>query len=80
MARKALTELRYYPVDVNRVWDTKVRAVIRTRGFVAYYIYDVLLSMIYGDKGYYMEWTEDALMEVADCARCEEEEVMDILG
>ena len=80
MARKAVTELRYYPVDVNRVRDTKVRAVIRTRGFVAYYIYDVLLSMIYGDKGYYMEWTEDALMEVADCARCEEEEVMDILG
>ena len=80
MARKAVMELRYYPVDVNRVRDTKVRAVIRTRGFVAYYIYDVLLSMIYGDKGYYMEWTEDALMEVADCARCEEEEVMDILG
>ena len=80
MARKAVTELRYYPVDVNRVRDTKVRAVIRTRGFVAYYIYDVLLSMIYGDKGYYMEWTEDALMEVADCARCEEDELMDILG
>ena len=80
MARKALTELRYYPVDVNRVWDTKVRAVIRAKGFAAYYIYDLLLSLIYGDKGYYLAWTEDALMEVADCARCEEEEVMDILG
>ena len=80
MARKALTELRYYPVDVNRVWDTKVRAVIRAKGFAAYYIYDLLLSLIYGDKGYYLAWTEDALMEVADCARCEEEEVMYILG
>ena len=79
MARKALTELRYFPVDVNRVRDTKLRSVARAKGWVAYYIYDVLLSMIYGDKGYYLDWTEDALMEIADCAHCDDKEVTDIL-
>lgn len=79
MARKMTTELRYYPVDVARVHDTKLRALIRTQDFVAYYVYDVLLSMIYGDKGYYLEWTEDALMEIADCARCDEGKVTGIL-
>lgn len=79
MARKALTELRYFPVDIGRVSDSKLRAVVRSKGWIGYFLYDVLLGMIYGDKGYYMEWTEDAMMQIANCALCDDEVVVEVV-
>lgn len=54
----------YYPRDVGMMRDRKFNRLRQKFGYIVYVIYDALLEMIYGDKGYYLIYNENTKDEV----------------
>lgn len=54
----------YYPRDVGMMRDRKFNKARQKFGYVVYVIYDALLEMIYGDKGYYIVYNDKTRDEV----------------
>lgn len=64
MAAPQKMGLDYYPRSTDLLKDRKfVKAKIKY-GYLSLIIYDALLEMIYKDKGYYLEYTEDTKEDV----------------
>ena len=63
MARPIKQGIDYFPLDVDFLRDIKVRKIMRACGTSSIPVLIALLSNIYRDKGYYMEWnSEDAFL------------------
>ena len=58
MARPSKHNLHYFPLDVDFFEDHKVVQIEEITGLSGGYIALRLLSLIYADRGYYMEWPE----------------------
>lgn len=54
----------YYPRDVGMMRDRKFNKARQKYGYLVYVIYDALLEMIYGDKGYYIVYNDRTRAEV----------------
>lgn len=54
----------YYPRDVGMMRDRKFNRPRQKFGYIVYVIYDALLEMVYGDKGYYLDYDDKAKGEV----------------
>lgn len=54
----------YYPRDVGMMRDRKFNKARQKFGYLVYVIYDALLEMIYGDKGYYIVYNDRTKDEV----------------
>lgn len=57
MAKPQKIGLDYFPFDVTLLTDRKFRKVKMKYGFVAVGVYISLLSLIYQDKGYYLDYS-----------------------
>lgn len=73
MAAPQKMGLDYYPRSTDLLKDRKfVKAKIKY-GYLSLIIYDALLEMIYKDKGYYLEYTEDTkedvVWDILECTR-----------
>lgn len=55
MGRKPKSGLDYYMCDTGWMVDPKFRTLKRKYGYLAPYTYQILLTMIYKDKGYYLD-------------------------
>jgi hypothetical protein len=66
MARRYKEGLDYFPINVDFTSDVKVRRVVREHGAPAMAVIIELMSMIYGDHGYYMDWSDDICFSVGD--------------
>ena len=66
MARPIKTGLDYYPKDTDMHSDRKIRKLIKEKGANGYLIYDYLCSLIYSDKGYYIQKTDVLAFDVSD--------------
>ena len=70
MARPMKTGLDYFPVDISIMTDRKLRKVKLKYGGVGFQIYFALLCIIYGDKGYYLDFgngkQDDVVWEVLE--------------
>jgi hypothetical protein len=66
MGRKPKVGLDYFLCDVNWMNDRKFRHVKQKYGYFAPYLYQILLSLIYQDKGYYFDIKnkDDAVWEI----------------
>lgn len=73
MARPTKTGLDYYPIDVTLMIDRKLRKSKITYGPVAILIYISLLTIIYRDRGYYIDFKESDKEDVAL-------DIMELLG
>lgn len=58
------TGIDFYPRDVVLMRDRKFNKARQKFGYIIYVIYDALLEMIYGDKGYYIVYDEASKAEV----------------
>ncbi|WP_249703421.1 Lin1244/Lin1753 domain-containing protein [Pediococcus pentosaceus] len=66
MARPVKQGLDYFNTPVNFLKDRKVRKIKRACGANTIEVLICLFSNIYEDRGYYIEWDEDVLFDVAD--------------
>lgn len=79
MARPIKQGLDYFPLDVGFLRDLKVRRIIKACGLPSISILICLLSNIYKDKGYYLQWDSDQAFLVADDIGTSEDAVMEVV-
>ena len=60
--------LDYFPHDVSLTSDRKFRPLRKRYGYLAPMVYMVLLELIYGDKGYYLDYNdpESVLLDIEE--------------
>ena len=58
------TSIDYYPRETGLRRDRKFRTVKMKYGCVAVDVYEILLDLIYSDKGYYIQYDEDSKLDV----------------
>ena len=68
MARPRAVRLDYFPHDVGLLQDRKFRAPRRKWGCLAPMVYMILLELIYGEKGYYLDYRnkENTHLDILD--------------
>lgn len=68
MARPIKSGLDYFPHDVGLFSDRKFRPLRKRYGYLAPMVYVVLLELIYGDKGYYLDYSdsESVLLDIEE--------------
>lgn len=59
MARPKKTGLEYFPTDVNFLKDRKFRKIKLKYGYLGTIVYFSILCLIYQDKGYYLDYSND---------------------
>lgn len=64
MAMPNKTALDYYPRDIGMRRDRKFCALKIKYGSIAVDVYEILLDLIYGDKGYYVKYDEKSKINV----------------
>lgn len=79
MARPVKEGLDYFPMDVDFLHNIKVRKIMRSNGPQSPVVLLGLLSSIYGDHGYYMEWDDDVRFLMADDIGISEEAVDEVI-
>ncbi|HCT63886.1 MAG TPA: hypothetical protein DIC60_01175 [Lachnospiraceae bacterium] len=71
MAAPTKVGLDYFPFDVDLLSDRKLRRCKLKYGYMATMIYIALLSILYEDKGYYIDYSDkykdDVVWEVLEC-------------
>lgn len=58
--------LDYFPFSVDLLRDSKLRPVRREFGYLAQMVYIAALSVIYADKGYYAEYSDDFIWTIEE--------------
>ena len=70
MGRNRKTGLDWWPRDIGLYRDPKLRGARQHFGVLGPYVYECLLDMAYGDKGYFIEYSgqgrEDALWQLRE--------------
>ena len=68
MARPIKSGLDYFPHDVGLFADRKFRPLRKKYGYLAPMVYVVILELIYGDKGYYLDYSdsESVLLDIEE--------------
>ncbi|NEW62615.1 DUF4373 domain-containing protein [Granulicatella sp. zg-ZJ] len=79
MARPLVLNLKYFPLDVNFLSDTKIRRLKRECGTNGITVWFVLLTIIYGDKGYYVEYDDKLDLDISEVTDLSEKEVHTII-
>ncbi|MCD8029711.1 MAG: DUF4373 domain-containing protein [Bacteroides sp.] len=79
MSRPPLPGIYYYPLDVDFTNDRKFRRISRRFGLLAHAAVPALWRFIYKEKGYYMEWTQDACYDLSEEICCGESELQQLV-
>ena len=64
MARPEKTGIDYYPRDTGLYKDRKLRRARLEHGYLAVAVYELLLDLIYSDKGYYIVYNDESKADV----------------
>lgn len=78
MSRLAERGLDYTYLDVNIITDRKIRRLRRLVDRHAPHIYIDLLCVIF-KEGYYIQWNEDAILDIADLTGYEEDYITKVV-
>lgn len=79
MARPQNKGVDYFPMDVDFLSDLKVRRILKACGVSSITVLLYLLSVIYKDEGYYIQWDDDIAFLAADNLYMDEELVLDVV-
>ena len=79
MSRIAERGLDYTYLDVNILTDRKIRRLRRLVDKHAPHIYIDLLCVIF-KEGYYIQWDEDAILDIADLTGYEEDYISKVVN
>ena len=80
LARPTKTGLEYFPLDVNFLYDIKVRKIIKPLGPETIGVLVYLLAEIYKDNGYYISWNDDICFLMSDLTGIDEELIKDVVS
>lgn len=75
MARPASKGFDYFPLDVGFGRDLKIRKIQKACGVATQAVLIDLLSVIYRDEGYFMNWDDDVQFLIADDFDIEESKI-----
>ena len=73
------TGLAYYTVDTDRYMDIRIKRLKKALGCDGIAVYDYLLCEIYRDKGYFFEWNDNSVFDVAEYFGLKETKVKGIV-
>lgn len=79
MARPMKDGLDYYTRPVGWLHDKPMRKLMRACGPAAVAVIDEIDGLIYGRKGYYLDWDEDTQFDVADALGVKETMVAEVV-
>ena len=79
MSRLAERGLDYTYLDLNIITDRKIRRLRRLVDKHAPHIYICLLCVIF-KEGYYIQWNEDAILDIADLTGYEEDYITKVVN
>ena len=79
MARPRKIGLDYFPLDVNFFSDKKIRRLKAKYGTDGIAVYIYLLCAMYRDKGYYIEYDNDLILDISDDLSISENSTRQIL-
>ncbi len=79
MANKKSSFL-YYNVDTDRYNDIRIKRLKRERKRDGIAIYDYILCEIYREKGYYIEWNAESIIDTAEYWNVDEAFINDIVN
>ncbi|HXP52150.1 MAG TPA: DUF4373 domain-containing protein [Bacteroidia bacterium] len=66
MARPVKQGLSYFPKDTDFYSNREIRRVAKEHGLKGIIVFDYMLCLIYNDKGYYIDYNEELVFDVAD--------------
>ncbi len=66
MARPTKEKLDYYPKDTDQLSNRKIRRLLNEFGAKGYLIYEYILMLIYGGKGYYILVDNNLYFDISD--------------
>lgn len=78
MANKK-TGFDYFNLDTYRYLDLKIKRLKKVHGATGIAIYDYILSNIYRENGYFIEWSEHFCFDISDYFDLTEDLVRDIV-
>ncbi|MBQ8526481.1 MAG: DUF4373 domain-containing protein [Clostridia bacterium] len=78
MARPVKDGLDYFPFDT--ALDTRTELILAEFGFVGLSIVTFLYSKIYGEKGYYCEWSDEVALLFSSRYKVDEETVSKVVA
>jgi hypothetical protein len=70
MARPIKLGLEYYPQDTDIHSDRKIRRLLSKHGANGYLVYDYIKCLAYSENGYWVNFNEDFVFDVADFLHC----------
>lgn len=79
MARPRKTALDYYPIDVDFLRQFQVRIIMKNCGAESLAVLLSLLGHIYGNHGYYLEWTKENAFFIAEDSYVDKSKVHEII-
>lgn len=71
--------LNFYTIDTDRYQDIRIKRLKKNLGGLGVAVYDYILCEIYRVRGYYFEWDEDTLFDVAEYWGIKESLVQEIV-
>lgn len=80
MARKPKKGLEFYSVDTDIFQNRKIKRLIRNYGAKGYLVYNYILTEIYREKGYFIEWDANTIFDVSDAINLKETLVNEVVN
>lgn len=71
--------LNYYTIDTDRYQDIRIKRLKKNLGGLGVAVYDYILCEIYRVRGYFFEWDEDTLFDIAEYWGVKESLVQEIV-
>lgn len=77
---KPKTGLRYYTIDTDRYQDRSIKRLKKNLGCQGISVYDYILCEIYRVRGYYLEWDDNTVFDVAEYFGIKENAVTEVVN
>jgi hypothetical protein len=79
MARPPKLGLQYYNIDCDVFLNRKIRRLIQKYNGDGYLIYSYILTEIYRDKGYYLDFDKEMPFDVSDKLKIDENIIVEVI-
>ena len=73
--------ITFFKRDIDMTNDTRMRKVLRRYGGLSVAVYEEVLAMVYETGSYYLPWSDDYALDIADrLYEPDQEKIRQIIG
>ena len=80
MGRRSITGLKFFPLETNFYSDRKILRLRRACGDAGIVIYTYILTLVYGENGYYLDYTKETVIDIANAFSYSERKVREAIN